>query len=160
MKMDVIEIIHKLQLKAHPEGGYYRETYRSNDSTTNSKGEVRNYSTAIYYLLENENKSHFHRIQSEELWFFHQGQTLEICLIRDDEIVSIFLGNDIESGEVPQAIIPANCWFASSIKNGLGYSLVSCTVAPGFDFSDFELGERVTLIEQYPGLKNVIEKYT
>lgn len=158
--MDVKELIHKLQLKVHPEGGYYRESYRSKECTTTSNGEIRNNSTAIYYLLENEEKSHFHRIQSDELWFFHQGQTLEICLIKDDQLVTIYLGNDIENGEVPQAIIPAKCWFASSIRNSSGYSLVSCTVAPGFDFLDFELAEREALIQQYPLLKNIIEKFT
>jgi predicted cupin superfamily sugar epimerase len=158
--MDIKEMIHKLQLKVHPEGGYYRETYRSSECTTTSKGEVRNISTAIYYLLENEDKSHFHRIQSDEIWLFHQGQSLEICLFQSNQLVTIYLGNDIENGEVPQAIIPANCWFASSIRNAAGYSLVSCTVAPGFDFSDFELAERETLIQQYPHFKIIIEKYT
>jgi len=158
--MDIQELIHKLQLKVHPEGGYYRETYRSKEFTTTSNGDLRNSSTAIYYLLQNQDKSHFHRIQSDELWFFHQGQTLEICLIKDDQLVTICLGNDIENGEVLQAIIPAHCWFASSIRNSTGYSLVSCTVAPGFDFLDFELAEREVLIQQYPHLQNIIEKYT
>jgi uncharacterized protein len=158
--MDVKELIRKLQLKTHPEGGFYRETYRSNESTSTGKGAVRNISTAIYYLLEKEDKSLLHRIQSDELWFFHQGQPLEIIVIQDNQLTTIHLGNDIDGGEVPQAIIPANSWFASSIKNATGYSLVSCTVAPGFDFSDFELANREELIQQYPHLKNIIEKYT
>lgn len=158
--MDVKELIHKLQLLPHPEGGFYRETYRSDESINTDNGKVRNISTAIYYLLENEDRSLFHRIQSDELWFFHQGQALEINVIRDNQLDTILLGNDIEKGEVPQAIIPANRWFASSIKNSSGYSLVSCTVAPGFDFTDFELANRETLIQQYPHLKNSIEKYT
>jgi len=158
--MDVKVLIDKLQLKVHPEGGFYRETYRSTEYLTTNKGKVRNISTAIYYLLENEGKSLLHRIQSDELWFFHQGQPLEIIVIQDNQLVTIHLGNDIDGGEVPQARIPANSWFASSIKNGTGYSLVSCTVAPGFDFSDFELANREELIQQYPHLKNIIEKYT
>jgi len=158
--MDVKELILKLQLKVHPEGGYYRETYRSAGNVTTGNGKMRNISTAIYYLLENEDKSHFHRIQSDELWFFHQGQPLEICVIHGDVLTIIHLGNDIENGEVPQAIIPANCWFAASVENSAGYSMVSCTVAPGFDFSDFELAGRENLIQQYPHLKNIIEKYT
>lgn len=158
--MDVKELIQKLQLKAHPEGGFYSETYRSTESIVTDSGKVRNTSTAIYYLLENEDKSHFHRIQSDELWFFHQGQPLEINVIIGTQFKIILLGNDIEKGEVPQAIIPANSWFASSIKNATGFSLVSCTVAPGFDFEDFELASRENLIQEYPHLKTIIEKYT
>lgn len=158
--MDVKELIQKLQLKAHPEGGFYSETYRSTESIVTDSGKVRNTSTAIYYLLENEDKSHFHRIQSDELWFFHQGQPLEINVIIGTQFKIILLGNDIEKGEVPQAIIPANSWFASSIKNASGFSLVSCTVAPGFDFEDFELASRENLIQEYPHLKTIIEKYT
>jgi predicted cupin superfamily sugar epimerase len=158
--MNVKELIRKLQLKIHPEGGFYRETYSSSESTTTGKGVLRSICTAIYYLLENENKSLLHRIQSDELWFFHQGQPLEITVIQDNQFTIILLGNDFDGGEVPQAIIPANSWFASSVKNGTGYSLVSCTVAPGFDFSDFEMANREELIQQYPHLKNIIEKYT
>lgn len=158
--MDVKELIHKLQLEVHPEGGFYRETYRSNASMITSIGKERNISTAIYYLLNNEDKSLFHRIQSDELWFFHQGQPMEIRVILDDQIAIINLGNNIEKGEVPQAIIPANSWFASSVKNATGYSLVSCTVAPGFNFMDFELAGRDNLINQFPHLKNIIEKFT
>jgi predicted cupin superfamily sugar epimerase len=158
--MDVKDLIDKLELTVHPEGGYYRETYRSAESVTTGNGNVRNISTVIYYLLENEDKSRFHRIQSDELWFFHLGQPLEICVILGDQLSSIQLGNEIEKGEVPQAIIPANCWFAASVKNSTDYSLVSCTVAPGFDFSDFELADSENLTQQYPHLKNIIEKYT
>jgi len=158
--MHVKELIHKLQLLVHPEGGFYKETYRSNESIITGKKQVRNISTAIYYLLQNEDKSHFHRIQSDELWFFHQGQPMEINIIEDSQLSTIHLGNDLENGEVPQAIIPANCWFAASVKNATGYSLVSCTVAPGFDFSDFELANREDLVQQYPHLKNTIEKFT
>lgn len=158
--MDVKELIDNLKLTVHPEGGYYRETYRSTESIITGNGKVRNISTVIYYLLENEKKSRFHRIQSDELWFFHQGQPLEISVIDGGKLSIIHLGNEIGKGEVPQAIIPANCWFASSVKNLAGYSLVSCTVAPGFDFLDFELASREKLIQQYPNLKSIIEKYT
>jgi predicted cupin superfamily sugar epimerase len=158
--MDVKELIHKLQLLAHPEGGFYRETYRSSEKIITGKEQVRNISTAIYYLLQNEDKSHFHRIQSDELWFFHQGQPMEINIIEDSQLIIIQLGNDLENGEVPQAIIPAKGWFAASVKNATGYSLVSCTVAPGFDFLDFELANREDLVQQYPHLKNTIEKFT
>jgi predicted cupin superfamily sugar epimerase len=158
--MNAKEIIQKLQLKPHPEGGYYSETYRSAEFLFNNKGEKRNITTAIYFLLENKDKSHFHRIQSDELWFFHQGEPLEIVMIQNEQIIPIILGNNIEKGEIPQARIPSNIWFASKIKTGMGYSLVSCTVSPGFDFLDFELAQRQELLQHYPHLKDAIEEFT
>jgi len=158
--MDSKDLIRLLQLKPHPEGGFYKETYRSNLSIVTADGNNRSVSTAIYYLLENEDKSHLHRIRSDERWFFHQGAPLEIILIENNQVTTILMGNNIEQGEVPQAGIPANTWFAAKIKNDIGYSLVSCTVAPGFDFSDFELAKRQMLIEEYPHLKSTIEKFT
>ena len=120
----------------------------------------RNISTAIYFLLENDNKSLFHRIQSDELWFFHQGEPLEIHFIENNQISTILLGNNIEKGEIPQANIPANTWFCSTVKDSIGYSLVSCTVAPGFDFLDFELADRESLVKEFPLLKDIIEAFT
>ena len=158
--MSAEKIIRKLQLKPHPEGGFYRETYRSPQSLATIKSKRRNISTAIYYLLENEDKSHFHRIKSDELWFFHQGNPLEILLIQNDQIETIILGNDLENGEIPMAVIPAGTWFASCIKNATGFSLVSCTVAPGFDFVDFQLAGKENLLREYPHLKESIEKFT
>ncbi|HEX5025965.1 MAG TPA: cupin domain-containing protein [Agriterribacter sp.] len=153
-------LVQKLQLRSHPEGGYFAETYRSSEIMLTHEGKSRNISTAIYFLLEDENKSHFHRIQSDELWFFHQGEPLEIVTLQNGTASSIILGNNIENGEIPQAIIPANIWFAARVKNGMGYSLVSCTVAPGFDFLDFELAKREDLLQQFPHLKNEIEMFT
>lgn len=157
--MDAAKIIQKLKLQPHPEGGFYKETYRCEQKITTPRGE-RNVSTAIYYLLEDKDKSHFHRIKSDELWFFHQGQPLEIISIQDNKVHTILLGNNLEKGEVPYAMIPANCWFASHIKDESGFVLVSCTVAPGFDFSDFEMATRETLIGEFPHLKKVIENFT
>ncbi len=154
------DIIDKLKLIPHPEGGFYRETYRSGYRIVNDKNENRNLSTAIYYLLEAEEKSLFHRIQSDELWFFHLGQPLEIILIEDARLTTIMLGNDIENNEVPQITIPANTWFAARVKNGKGFALVSCTVAPGFDFEDFDLAKREELMQQFAHLKEVIEIFT
>ncbi len=158
--MDGKEIVQILGLLAHPEGGFYKETYRSSCAMETAQNSIRNVSTAIYFLLENDNISLFHRIQSDELWFFHQGEPLEIVFIKEDVLNSIILGNSFESGEVPQATIPANTWFASSVKQRKGYSLVSCTVAPGFDFADFELASRENLLQEFPHLKEVIEKFT
>jgi len=154
------EIVQKLGLLEHPEGGFYKETYRSNQTVEIDSTTYRNISTAIYFLSENDNKSLFHRIKSDELWFFHQGQPLEIVFIKDRILHTIILGNDFENGEVVQAIIPANTWFASGVKNLKGYSFVSCTVAPGFDFADFELAKRENLIKEFPDFKETIEKFT
>ncbi len=154
------EIIEKLKLEAHPEGGYYKETYRSELLIKNDQQKTRNVSTAIYFLLKDDEKSLFHRIQSDELWFFHQGEALEIVFIENNELKTIILGNDITNGEVPQAKIPAHVWFGSRIKNASGYALVSCTVAPGFDFLDFELANRETLTLEFPHLKESIETFT
>ena len=154
------EIVQKLGLLEHPEGGFYRETYRSRSSIATEQNTIRNISTAIYFLLENENKSLFHRIQSDELWFFHQGEPLEIVFIKEGVLNTIILGNSFENGEVPQATIPENTWFASSVRHQKGYSLVSCTVAPGFDFADFELASRENLLQEFPHLIEIIQKFT
>ena len=158
--MNAEDIINKLEMLPHPEGGYYKETYRSEEQTINKEGNKRNTSTAIYFLLENNNISRFHRIKSDELWFFHQGNAIEIVSIKNNKLVSITLGNDIDKGEVPQAVIPSNTWFGSSVKDGSGFGLVSCTVAPGFDFADFEMAKQDELLQEHPMLESVIKKYT
>ncbi|MBO0358345.1 cupin domain-containing protein [Hymenobacter sp. BT186] len=158
--MTAPDLVRHLHLLPHPEGGYYRETYRSAHTVTTDEAHTRNGSTAIYYLLENEDRSCFHRIKSDELWFFHKGQTLEIVLIADGQATTIILGNDLEKGEQLQAVVPANTWFAAQVKQRVGYALVSCTVAPGFDFTDFELAERAELTAQFPHLQDLIEKFT
>jgi len=158
--MNAQAIIDKLKLIPHPEGGFYKETYRSDYTIVNENQQSRTVSTAIYYLLENEDKSLFHRIQSDELWFFHLGQPLEIIVIQDGHLVTFILGNDVKKDEGPQVRIPANTWFAARVKNAKGFSLVSCTVSPGFDFADFKLAKREDLVQQFPRLKDVIEKFT
>ncbi|HYK44551.1 MAG TPA: cupin domain-containing protein [Parafilimonas sp.] len=157
--MSAQNIIDKLKLTRHPEGGFYRETYRSDHVIVNDRNEDRNLSTAIYYLLKDEDRSLFHRIRSDELWFFHAGEPLEIVLIEREQLTTITLGNNIEQ-QFPQVRIPANTWFAARVKNAKGFSLVSCVVSPGFDFADFELAKRADLIGQFPHLKNAIEELT
>ena len=152
-------IIEKLKLAAHPEGGLYRETYRAKNSITLDNGEKRNTSTAIYYLLKDIDKSHFHKVYSDELWFFHQGEPLEIFMIANDGKIEMkTLGNRLDLDEEPQVVIKANVWFAARVKNEKGFTLVSCVVAPGFDFSDFELGNKNELIKLFPGIKTEIEQ--
>ena len=154
------EIVQKLGLTVHPEGGYYKETYRSAKSIETDQNKIRNISTAIFFLLENDNKSLFHRIQSDELWLFHQGESLEIVFIKDGLSNTIILGNNLDDGEILQATIPANTWFGSRVKNSKGCALVSCTVAPGFDFADFELAKRESLIREFPDLEKTIQTFT
>ena len=158
--MTAKRLIQTLQLQPHPEGGFYRETYRTEEKISTNNGKVRNIGTAIYFLLEDEDKSHFHRIQSDELWFFHQGEPMEIMMIQDGKLHTTLLGNNIEQGEVPQLIIPANIWFAARVKDSKGYALVSCTVSPGFDFADFELANKKDLISEFPEYKSVIDEFT
>jgi predicted cupin superfamily sugar epimerase len=157
--MNAKEIILKLELVPHPEGGYYKEMYRSNELIDTPHGK-RNVCTSIYYLLENKDRSNFHRIKSDECWFFHQGNSLEIFVFDNQTLKTITLGNDIMNGEIPQAIIPAHRWFASKIKNESGFALVSCIVAPGFDFKDFELAERKNLVKEFMGFESLIEAFT
>jgi predicted cupin superfamily sugar epimerase len=154
------QIIKNLKLLPHPEGGYYKEMYRAEQKINLDNGKSRNVSTAIFYLLENEDKSRFHRIASDELWFFHQGNPLEILSIQNGNLIKTVLGNNFEDGELLQAVIPAHTWFASRVKNSKGYALVSCTVAPGFDFADFELADRDKLINEFPDLITYINALT
>jgi uncharacterized protein len=153
-------IISTLAMLPHPEGGYYKETYRSKETCVNANNAQRNLGTAIYYLLENNDKSHFHRLSSDELWFFHQGQPLEIVCIADGKIETLLLSNNFENGAKPQLLIPAHTWFAARVLNGEGFGLVSCTVSPGFDFADFEMAERNALMAEFPDLKETIENFT
>jgi uncharacterized protein len=148
--MDANYWIEQLALVAHPEGGYFRETYRCAGQISNAEGVQRNVSTAIYFLLKEKEKSHFHRIKSDELWFFHEGQTLLIFVLGDQGLETHYLGKNIDKGESLQVIVPAGKWFASCIKDGGSYALVSCTVAPGFDFADFELARFQDLVLEFP----------
>lgn len=159
-QMSAKDIIRILQLEPHPEGGYFKETWRSGEKLVNVRGATRNLSTAIYYLLENHDKSLFHRIGSDELWFFHSGNPIEIFLIEEGKLVVRLLGSDVEKGENPQLFVPAGIWFSAKIRDSKGYALVSCAVSPGFDFSDFELAVRAELISDYPDLCAVIEEFT
>ena len=118
-------------------------------------------STAIYFLLEGDNFSAFHRLQSDELWHFYAGAALTVHVIEAEGRYSAFqLGNDPEAGEVLQAVVKAGCWFASEVTDGKSFALVGCTVAPGFDFEDFELAKRAELVRNYPQHRKIIEKLT
>jgi uncharacterized protein len=118
-------------------------------------------STAIYFLLAGTECSTLHRLRSDELWHFHAGSTLRVVELADDGAVREHrLGLDVDAGERPQIVIPAGSWFGARVAEGVGFALVSCTVAPGFDFADFELADRVALQGRYPRSASVIEAFT
>jgi uncharacterized protein len=158
------QLIQQYELKPHPEGGWYKETYKSSEQIPASAlperfGDSRAFSTAIYFLLELGNFSAFHRIKSDECWHFYAGDSLLIYVIHQDgtfEIIS--LGNDTSKGQLFQYIAPANCWFASKPASGSNWCFVGCTVAPGFDFKDFELANASVLSAIYPQHENIIRQ--
>lgn len=157
------EIIEKLQLIPHPEGGYYRETYRSEslipESALPQYSGSRNTSTAIYFMLTAESYSAFHRVQQDELWHFHLGDSIELHSISPEGHYStVLIGNDLRGGAVPQHAVPGGHWFAAKVIQGGAFSLVSCTVAPGFDFLDFELAND-DLARQFPQHAVLIRQY-
>jgi uncharacterized protein len=127
------DIIARLGLKPHPEGGHYRETFR--DRRVDENGRAR--STAIYFLLARHERSHWHRIDAVEIWHYYAGSALVLEIADGDTRQSIRLGPDLAAGEVPQAIVPARAWQAAESSGD--WTLVGCTVAPGFDFEAFEL---------------------
>jgi len=158
--------IEKLKLEGHPEGGHFRQTYRSDVMIAREALPVgftgaRAASTAIYFLLEGKNFSAFHRLRSDEVWHFYVGEPLVVDVIAPSgEHSSLLLGNDLEAGQVPQAVVPAGCWFASHVEDGESFAVLGCTVAPGFDFEDFEMGKRAELMARYAQHREVIERWT
>jgi len=130
------DIIAQLGLKPHPEGGHYRETFR--DSRCDANG--RAFSTAIYFLLARGERSHWHRIDAVEIWHYHAGSALTLQIADDSGNRSVRLGTDLAAGELPQAIVPAHAWQAAESTGD--WTLVSCTVAPGFDFAELELAAK------------------
>ncbi|MBE9467811.1 MAG: cupin domain-containing protein [Bacteroidetes bacterium] len=160
------QIITNLNLKPHPEGGYFKETYRSegeineNSLDSNYIGK-RNYSTCIYFLLTSNMFSSFHKIKQDEIWHFYEGSPIRLYTISERGKLSEFIiGRDIANGQSPQLIVPAKHWFAARVINENDYSLVGCTVSPGFDFNDFELAKRKKLISKFPQHKQIIKELT
>lgn len=156
-------LINQFQLQPHPEGGWYRQTYRSKEFVSAAClperfGGDRPFSTAICFLLEAGNYSAFHRIKSDECWHFYAGEALEIfILLPGGELKKILLGNDIAGGQFFQYVVPAGCWFASRPAAGAAFAFVGCTVSPGFDFADFEMAEADALSREYPAHRLLIQ---
>jgi predicted cupin superfamily sugar epimerase len=158
--------IQKLQLTKHIEGGSYYRTYAAQlnicqkelPSTFHGDRPV---ATAIYFLLEQGQFSAIHRIASDELWHFYYGDPLVIYEIDiTGMLTEHLLGNNPEHAESFQCLVKAGSWFGSKVKTGGNYSLVGCTVSPGFDFADFELGDRKMLMNQFPQHTGIIQMLT
>lgn len=160
------QLVKTLKLEPHPEGGYFRESYRSSgyissDNLPNDIDGNRNYCTGIYYLLKSDDFSAFHRINQDEMWHFYMGNAIQITMISTiGELESITLGQDLSRGQLLQFVVPKNYWFAAKVVASNSYALVGCTVSPGFDFKDFELAQRHRLIAQFPQHKAVIKSLT
>ncbi|MBN2102883.1 cupin domain-containing protein [bacterium] len=158
--------IEKLDLKPHPEGGHYREVFAGSDQIRADAlppgftGPRKTY-TSIYFLLESHQISRLHRLKSDELWNFYSGSPIRIHVIRPDGThEERILGPDPENGEAFQYCVPSGCWFGSLVSEPQSYALAGCFVAPGFDFQDFELGSRESLIHTFPEHKTIIQKLT
>jgi predicted cupin superfamily sugar epimerase len=158
------KIIQQFNLRPHPEGGWYRQTYKSDESIAAGAlperfGGSRSFSTAIYYLLEAGNFSAFHRIKSDECWHFYAGGPLHIYIIhKNGELELVTLGNEFEKGHWFQFVVPAGCWFASRPAPGSAFCFAGCTVSPGFEFEDFELCDANELADLYPQHEAIIRE--
>jgi predicted cupin superfamily sugar epimerase len=135
VKPTAADIVARLELKPHPEGGHYRETFR--DPRVDANG--RSLSTAIYFLLARGERSHWHRIDAVEVWHYYAGHTLTLQIADESGQRTVQLGSDLAAGEAPQAIVPPGTW--QSAESVGDWTLVGCTVAPGFDFAMFELAK-------------------
>lgn len=158
--------IELLNLQPHPEGGFYREVYRSDEIISRNFLPIRfdndhNISTSIYFLLDGNQISKFHRLKSDEIWHFYDGCSVIIYIIDENgNLSSVTLGANLQIGECFQTVIKRNHWFAAELLNKNSFCLVGCVVAPGFDFKDFELARREVLIKNFPQHTKLIEKFT
>lgn len=158
--------IEKLKLQAHPEGGFFRETYRSaqiinKESLPDAYKGSRASATSIYFLLRSGEVSVFHRIASDEMWYFHAGNPVQIHFITTrGELKSEILGNAISEKQQVQVLIPGGTIFGAEVVGQSGFSLMGCMVTPGFDFQDFEMLSREKLLSTFPQHKNIILRLT
>ena len=163
---DAAKWVERLGLLPHPEGGHYREVYRSAEVIAAAAlpprfGGDRAFGTAIYFLLQGQDFSALHRIKQDEVWHFYDGSAVTIHVIDPEGNYStIKVGRDLRAGEVPQAVVKAGCLFGATVDDTASYALVGCTVAPGFDFADFEMPGREELCRLYPRHRQVIERLT
>ncbi len=158
--------IDKLKLLQHPEGGYYREIYRSGEfidveGLPKRYGNKRVFSTSIYFLLDGRQVSKFHKLKSDEVWHFYDGSSIKIYIIdKNKNLNEIILGRDLSKGDIFQFTITKNNWFAAELIEKNSFALIGCSVSPGFDFEDFELADRNMLLKNFPQFENVITRLT
>lgn len=160
------DLIRLLRLERHPEGGWFRRTYEGVDRLPAEClpprfGGERPIATAILYLLEGCDFSAFHRLKSDEMWHFYEGSSLTLYTLQEGGTLNAAtLGRNVHGGERFQAVVPAGCWFAARVNDPEGFALVGCTVAPGFDYTDFEMADREALATRYPQHRKIIESLT
>ena len=148
--------IKNLEMIPHVEGGYFKESFLSEDNVRENK----KLWSSMYFLLRTGEVSNFHRLKSDELWYYHDGEALTIYMITPEgDFITKQLGTDIENGESPQVLVPKGYIFGSAM-NKEGFSLVGCMVAPAFEYEEFELFEREYLLNLYPKYKDIILKLT
>lgn len=163
MHPDTEAMIRALDLVAHPEGGFYRETFRSHQALTiGPDSRVRAASTAIYFLLPVGTFSALHRVSSDEVWHHYDGAPLDLHLITEQGAhETIVLGRELAAGQRPQHVVPAGVWQAAVPHAGVApHTLCGCTVAPGFDFADFEMPSRDVLTKLFPARMSLIAQLT
>ena len=158
-KKRIEELVAQLDLNPHPEGGFYKEIYRSDLGVNTASGE-RSIMTSIYFLLTSENISKFHQIKSDEMWFYHEGSPLTVHMIDESGGYEKIKVGPVGEENKPQQMVPAGVIFGSTVDETDSYALVSCVVAPGFDFQDFKLFEREELLKRFPEHAEIIEQLT
>jgi predicted cupin superfamily sugar epimerase len=150
--------ISRLNLQPHPEGGYYKEVFRSEQYVNRAGNDAQRHAcTSIYYLLESKDYSGFHRIKSDEIWYFHKGEPLNIHVITADGEHRLLELSDSSTGHL-SLVVSAGLWFAAEIPSKEGYTLVSCAVAPGFEFTEFEMADKKELLKIHPGHAEVLQR--
>ncbi len=160
------DYIEKLGLIPHPEGGFFREVYRADETITKESlperyNGNRAFSTSIYFLLEGGQVSALHWLKSDEVWNYYDGSSANIYIIKPDGQLEIKkIGNRLNEDESFQIVIKKNCWFGAELEDKSSFILIGCFVSPGFDFSDFEMGERSNLINLYPQHSEFIIRLT
>lgn len=159
--MTAEEVIERLNLQPHPvEGGYFRETYRSG-GTVQRGDAVRSLGTAIYYLLTPKTLSALHRLPGDELFHFYLGDPVRMLqLWPDGSTRTLTIGTDLNAGNVPQLVVPGGVWQGSVLMDGGKFALLGATMAPGFDYADYEAGDRVALTAKYPAVAELITRLT
>ncbi|KAJ1447234.1 RmlC-like cupin domain-containing protein [Pelagophyceae sp. CCMP2097] len=148
-------------LAPHPEGGFYKETYRAAERVVGAGGRNRSAATSIHFLITPGSVSRIHRVAADEIWNFHLGGPMTVVELSGRGAVTTSLGSDVLGGvQQVQHVVKAGTWFGSFPDAGTAFTFVGCTVSPGFEFEDFELGSRAKLLEDFPDARELIIKLT